>query len=115
MSECIFCKIVKGEIPAAILYEDDKVVAFKDIQPTAPNHVLVIPKKHIVSMAHATEEDLQEILPQIFKVIQKLSQELGIKEEGFRIVNNCGKQGGQTVDHLHFHLLGGRQMLWPPG
>ncbi|AOY77563.1 histidine triad nucleotide-binding protein [Clostridium formicaceticum] len=115
MSECIFCKIVKGEIPATILYEDDKVVAFKDIQPAAPNHLLVIPKKHIQSMAHVTEEDRQEILPQIFKVIQDLSVELGIKEEGFRIVNNCGKQGGQTVDHLHFHLLGGRQMLWPPG
>ncbi|SDK37778.1 histidine triad nucleotide-binding protein [Natronincola ferrireducens] len=115
MSECIFCKIAKGEIPATILYKDDKVVAFKDINPEAPNHLLVIPKKHIQSIAHASVEDTEEIIPQIFKTIQQLAEELGLKEKGFRIVNNCGNQGGQTVDHLHFHLLGGRQMTWPPG
>ncbi|MCC5910334.1 MAG: histidine triad nucleotide-binding protein [Clostridiaceae bacterium] len=115
MSECIFCKIVKGEIPTTILYEDDKVVAFKDINPMAPSHLLVIPRKHIKSIADATDGDVQEILPAIFKAINHLATELGLSEEGFRIVNNCGKQGGQTVDHLHFHLLGGRQMMWPPG
>lgn len=115
MSDCIFCKIVKGEIPATILFENDKVVAFKDINPEAPSHLLVIPKKHIVSMVHATEEDIREVLPEIFKVIQHLAEEFGMTQEGYRIVNNCGKLGGQTVGHLHFHLLGGRQMLWPPG
>lgn len=115
MSECIFCKITKGEIPATILYESDKVVAFKDVHPQAPNHLLVIPKKHIASMADATEEDIQEILPEIFKVLKHLAKELGMNEDGYRIVNNCGNLGGQTVQHLHFHLLGGRQMMWPPG
>ena len=108
MSDCIFCKIVKGEIPATILFQNDKVVAFKDINPEAPNHLLIIPKKHIASMVDATEEDLLEIFPEIFKAIQHLAEELGMTNEGYRIVNNCGKLGGQTVDHLHFHLLGGR-------
>lgn len=115
MSECIFCKIVNGEIPATVLFENDKVVAFKDINPEAPNHLLVIPKKHVASMAHATEKDIQEVIPEIFKAIKHLAGEFDINQEGYRIVNNCGKLGGQTVDHLHFHLLGGRQMLWPPG
>ncbi|SET41549.1 histidine triad (HIT) family protein [Natronincola peptidivorans] len=115
MSECIFCKIVKGELPTKFLYEDDKVAAFQDINPVAPNHILIIPKKHIASMVEVTEEDTQEILPYIFKAAQHLAEEFGMDKEGFRIVNNCGAKGGQTVAHLHFHLLGGRQMLWPPG
>ncbi len=113
--ECIFCKIVQGEIPATILYENDKVLAFKDVNPEAPNHLLVIPKKHIRSMVDATEEDINDIFPEIFRIIQRLAVDLQMDGEGYRIVNNCGKKGGQTVDHLHFHLMGGRQMLWPPG
>ena len=115
MSECIFCKIIKGEIPATTFYEDDNVMAFQDINSQAPSHILVIPKKHITSMVHLTTEDREEIIPHIFKVIQDLAKEFNLNEKGFRIVNNCGEEGGQTVDHLHFHLLGGRQMLWPPG
>lgn len=115
MSECIFCKIAQGEIPSTILYEDDKVIAFQDINSQAPSHFLVIPKKHIISMVDVTEEDRQEVIPHIFKIIQHLAEEFNLNEKGFRIVNNCGEQGGQTVAHLHFHLLGGRQMLWPPG
>lgn len=114
MSECIFCKIAKGEIPAQIAYENDVVVAFHDITPQAPVHLLIIPKKHISSAMDLNIEDSKTIIPEIFNAITGLAKELGLKD-GFRIVNNCGKDGGQTVGHLHFHLLGGRGLQWPLG
>lgn len=113
MSNCVFCKIVKGDIPSTKAYEDEQVYAFHDINPAAPVHVLFIPKKHIKSMADIKEEDLP-LIAHIHWVIHKLADELGLKE-GYRIVNNCGKAGGQEVPHLHFHLLGGRSLSWPAG
>lgn len=114
MSDCIFCKIVNGEIPSKKVYEDENVLAFYDISPEAPVHVVVIPKQHIQSVNDLNEDNL-EIVSQIFKAINKIVIELGIADGGYRIVNNCGKDGGQTVNHLHFHLLGGRSLNWPPG
>jgi histidine triad (HIT) family protein len=114
MSECIFCKIINKEIPAKIEYEDDEIIAFNDIDPQAPVHILVIPKKHIVNNLALSEDDLS-IMAKIFKVLNALAEEKNISESGFRIVNNCLKDGGQAVDHIHFHLLGGRAMQWPPG
>lgn len=111
---CIFCKIVAGEIPSKKLYEDDKILAFYDISPEAPVHFLVIPKEHIKS-ANEIKEDNVSIVSHIFLVINKLVKELNIDETGYRIVNNCGKDGGQTVDHIHFHVLGQRDLKWPPG
>lgn len=113
MENCIFCKIVKGEIPSSLIYEDDMVIAFKDINPQAPIHFLVVPKEHIES-ANDIEDSNEHIIGHIFKVINKLAKEENLNS-GYRIVNNCGSQGGQTVNHIHFHVLGGRQMLWPPG
>ena len=114
MGDCIFCKIIAGEIPSKKIYEDDKVLAFYDISPAAPVHFLVIPKEHIES-ANALNENNSDVVAHIFKVINKLVVELGIAEKGYRIVNNCGEDGGQTVKHLHFHVLGGRSLQWPPG
>jgi len=113
MSDCIFCKIVKGEIPSKKAYEDEELLAFHDINPAAPVHVLVIPKVHIASLDDLREED-QRIVGKILGVIKALAQELNLGQ-GYRVVNNCGPDGGQTVAHLHFHLLGGRKMTWPPG
>lgn len=115
MSDCLFCKIVDKEIPATILYENDYVIAFNDINPQAPYHVLVVPKKHIPSFVELTEQDHKEIMPQVFISLQKIAKELELNDEGYRIINNCGNKGGQTVGHIHFHLLGGRQLMWPPG
>lgn len=114
MSDCIFCKIVKGEVPSKKVYEDDKVLAFEDINPQAPVHILVIPKEHIPSIKDVNEDNI-DVIGHIHLVIKKLAEEKGIYQDGFRIVNNCGEKGGQTVGHLHYHLLGGRQMMWPPG
>lgn len=111
---CIFCKIINGEIPSKKLYEDDKVLAFYDISPEAPIHFLVIPKDHIKSVNELNEKNA-DIISHIFLVINKLVRELNISETGYRIVNNCGKDGGQTVDHIHFHVLGQRDLKWPPG
>lgn len=111
---CIFCKIINGEIPSKKLYEDDKVLAFHDISPEAPIHFLVIPKEHIQSVNELNEKNA-DIISHIFLVINKLVRELNISETGYRIVNNCGKDGGQTVDHIHFHVLGQRDLKWPPG
>lgn len=111
---CIFCKIINGEIPSKKLYEDDKVLAFHDISPEAPIHFLVIPKDHIKSVNELNEKNA-DIISHIFLVINKLVRELNISETGYRIVNNCGKDGGQTVDHIHFHVLGQRDLKWPPG
>mgnify|MGYP001085960508 CR=1 FL=1 len=114
VTDCIFCKIINGEIPSDIIYEDDKVIAFKDVNPQAPIHFLVIPKEHIISMNHIDEGNL-ELIGHIFLVIKELAEQLDIHEEGYRIVNNCGEFGGQTVSHIHFHVLAGRKLLWPPG
>lgn len=114
MEECIFCKIVKGDIPSKKIYEDDKVFAFYDISPEAPVHFLVIPKDHIESVNELNEKNAS-IVSHIFLVINKLVNELGIAGDGYRIVNNTGKDGGQTVHHMHFHVLAGRNLSWPPG
>jgi len=112
--DCLFCKIIAGEIPSKKVYEDEKVYAFYDISPAAPVHVLIIPKTHIPS-ANALSEENAAVVGHIFMVAARLAAELGIAEKGYRIVNNCGEDGGQTVHHLHFHLLGGRSLQWPPG
>lgn len=109
----IFKKIIDHEIPADIVYEDDRCLAFRDINPQAPVHVLVIPKKEITAVDALTEAD-QDLVGHIFMVIQKLAKDLGLSD-GFRVVTNNGLVAGQTVPHLHFHLLGGRAMGWPPG
>ena len=111
--DCIFCKIANGEIPATKVYEDDTVVAFNDLEPQAPTHILVIPKAHISSAADITEEN-SAVISHIFEVIAKLSKELNM-DGGFRVVNNCGEDGGQTVKHIHFHLMSGRKFTWPAG
>lgn len=114
MADCIFCKIASGEIPSTMVYEDDTVAAFKDLEPQAPTHVLIIPKKHVVSAADLSDGD-RELAAHIFcDVVPKLAKELKLSK-GFRVVTNVGEDGGQTVMHLHFHLLGGRSMQWPPG
>ncbi len=113
MKDCLFCKIVAGEIPSSKVYEDERVLAFRDIDPKAPVHVLVIPKKHAASVLQLGDGEY-EIAAHILRVMCQLSKELGL-EGGFRIVTNTGPDGGQSVDHLHFHLLGGRAMGWPPG
>ncbi len=112
--DCIFCKIVNKEIPADIVYEDDKVVAFNDINPQAPYHILVIPKKHISTLLELTEED-KELIGHIYMVINKIAQEKGFADRGYRVVVNCKEEAGQTVFHIHFHILAGREMGWPPG
>lgn len=112
--DCIFCKIVDGEIPSQKVYEDDKVLAFKDISPVAPVHIIIIPKKHIESVLYIDETNV-DIISHIVITANKIAKEFGISEKGFRLVNNCGKEGGQTVPHMHFHLIGGRDMQWPPG
>ena len=111
--DCIFCKIANGEIPSRKAYEDDTVLAFYDLDPQAPTHVLIIPKQHIQSVAQITAEN-SAVVAHIFEVAAKLSAGLGLKD-GFRIVSNCGESAGQSVPHLHFHLLGGRDLTWPPG
>ena len=113
MSNCIFCKIVNKEIPSDIIYEDDTILAFKDLSPQAPVHILFIPKNHIENIDSLTESD-NELIGHIFSTIGLLSNELGL-EEGYRVVVNNGSRGGQTVGHLHFHVLGGRSLQWPPG
>lgn len=112
MADCIFCKIAAGEIPSNKVYEDRQVVAFYDLDPQAPVHVLVIPKEHIASTQEIGPEN-SGVVAHIFEVIAELSRELGL-EKGFRVVNNCGEDGMQSVQHLHFHLLGKRKMGWPP-
>ena len=114
MSDCLFCKIVEGSIPSTTLYEDDEVLAFRDVDPKAPTHVLVIPRRHIASLNDAGDGDA-EMLGKIVLVARKLAADEGIAEGGYRLVNNCGDDGGQAVHHIHFHLLGGRRMNWPPG
>lgn len=114
MENCIFCKIARGEIPCQKIYEDETVLVFKDINPEAPVHILLIPKKHINSINELQEEDTN-IISHIFIIAKKVAGDMGIHESGYRIVTNCGNDGGQTVQHIHFHLLGGRSLSWPPG
>ena len=111
--DCIFCKIANKEIPSNFIYEDDKVVAFYDLSPQAPIHFLVIPKEHIQSADELNDENCS-IVGHIFSVIPKIAKQLGITD-GYRVVNNCGKDGGQTVGHIHFHVLAKRNLAWPPG
>lgn len=113
--DCIFCKIAHKEIPSNFVYEDESVVAFRDLEPQAPVHVLIIPKKHIGSMLELAADDKELLAHITCEVIPKLAKELGVAEKGFRITVNTGEEGGQTVKHLHFHMLGGRSMQWPPG
>jgi len=114
MMDCIFCKIINKEIPAKVAYEDDRVIAFHDINPQAPIHLLIVPKKHLASIMEIDDGD-SLLLSDIFRVAQKLARENNLEEKGFRVVVNTGEEGGQTVNHLHFHLLGGRFLTWPPG
>jgi histidine triad (HIT) family protein len=111
---CLFCRIAAGDVPADFAYQDDLVLAFRDINPKAPTHLLVIPRRHIDSAADLTEDDAP-MLGRMFSVAANLAREAGIADRGFRLVSNSGRAAGQSVDHLHFHLLGGRSMSWPPG
>ena len=113
MADCLFCRIIEGEIPSSKVYEDKDMYAFRDIEPQAPAHVLIVPKKHISSLEDCSEEDA-EILGRIMVKVKDIAAMAGITN-GYRLVSNCGEDGFQTVEHLHFHLLGGRPMLWPPG
>ena len=112
MSDCLFCKIIAGEIPSSKVYEDELCLAFNDIAPQAPTHFLVIPKTHIASVSGINAEN-SAVVAHIFEVIAKVTKELGM--DSYRIVSNIGEQAGQSVFHLHFHVLGGRDMTWPPG
>ena len=114
MSGCPFCKIVSGDIPSTKVHEDEEMIAFRDINPQAPVHILIVPRRHIASLGAAAEDD-QALLGRLLLRARELAASEGLAEAGYRVVNNCGSQGGQTVDHIHFHLLGGRAMTWPPG
>jgi histidine triad (HIT) family protein len=111
--DCLFCGIVAGDIPADLVHEDDEVIAFRDIAPRAPTHVLVIPRRHIAD-AQALRDADARVLANLFAVVRKVADGAGL-ERGYRVVTNVGPESGQTVFHLHFHLLGGRPMAWPPG
>ena len=113
MADCIFCMIANHDIPSNVAYEDDKIICFHDLEPQAPVHVLVIPKKHIASLDGVTEED-KELMGHIMCTIPKIAADLGL-ENGYRVVNNNGADAFQTVKHIHFHILGKRKMTWPPG
>jgi histidine triad (HIT) family protein len=114
MTTCLFCKIVNHDIPTDIIYQDDLVIAFNDIYPQAPHHKLIIPRKHIATLNDLTIDD-NTLVGHMFSVAQQLAKTLGIAEDGYRTLINCNAGGGQTVFHLHLHLLGGRNMAWPPG
>ncbi len=109
MEDCIFCKIIKGEIPSNKVYEDEEILAFKDINPAAPIHILVIPKRHITSLIEIKEED-EKLIAKIYSVINKIAKDMQIDQKGFRVIVNCGEDGGQEVGHLHFHLLAGKKL-----
>ena len=112
--DCLFCKIAKGEIPAKIIYQDDHVIAFDDINPQASHHKIIIPRKHIATLNDLRAED-ETLAGHLMLTAAKLAQELGIADVGYRVVANCNASAGQTVFHIHYHLLGGRQFNWPPG
>lgn len=109
MEDCLFCKIIRGEIPSTKVYEDEEILAFKDINPAAPIHILVIPKKHIKSLVELEKED-EILVGKIYTVINKIAESQGVKEKGYRVIVNCGEDGGQEVGHLHFHLLAGKRL-----
>lgn len=113
MADCLFCKIIAGEIPSTKIYEDESVYAFADIDPQAPFHAIVVPKEHIASAAEITEKN-SHLVAKIFEAVARISVKENL-ENGFRVVNNCGEDGGQTVGHIHFHLLARRNLQWPPG
>jgi len=112
--DCLFCKIAKGEIPGDIVYETDEIIAFNDINPQAPVHVLIIPKRHMDNVLEFDSND-GKLLVEITKAVNHIVEQNNLKENGFRVVTNTGSDGGQAVFHLHFHLLGGRAFSWPPG
>lgn len=114
MSNCLFCRIVAGEIPAKIAYQDDDVLAFHDINPQAPLHVLIIPRKHIASINELEPED-EQLVGKLFLAAKKIAADAGYAESGYRVAMNCGPDAGQTVFHIHLHLLAGRVLDWPPG
>ena len=114
MSSCIFCRIIDGSIPAKIVFQDEHTLAFDDINPQAPVHTLVIPKRHVASVQDLGESD-QALLGRLLLTCTKIAKDKGLAESGFRVVANTGRDGGQTVSHLHFHVMGGRHMGWPPG
>ena len=114
MTDCLFSKIVAGDIPADIVYRDDELVAFRDIDPKAPTHVLIIPRRHIATLNELTPDDAA-LVGRMYLAAQRIAYDEGIAEAGYRTLFNCNRAGGQAVYHIHLHLLGGRQMLWPPG
>ena len=111
---CLFCKIISGEIPSKKVFENDMVYAFRDIEPQAPEHVVIVPKAHIPSTNDINEENIAYVSA-VWEAIPEIAKSLGIDQKGYRVVNNCGEDGGQTVGHLHFHLMGGRSFGWPAG
>jgi histidine triad (HIT) family protein len=114
MADCLFCSIIEGEIKGEIVYQDNAVLAFRDIRPEAPVHVLIVPRKHIESVSSLQPDDVP-VIGAIFIIAAKLAKDFGIAESGYRVVVNNGADAGQSVSHLHYHLLGGRRMRWPPG
>lgn len=114
MDQCPFCNIIQGKIPAKKIYEDEKIFAFEDINPQAPVHILVVPKKHITSLNELSDED-NSLIGYLLLICSRIACEKGLAEHGYRIVTNCGAEAGQSIFHLHFHLLGGRRFRWPPG
>lgn len=114
MSDCLFCKMIAGEIPTDVVYQDDDVFAFRDINPQAPLHVLIIPKTHIATI-NDLESDHAQLTGKLFLAAKKIAADEGVSEPGYRTVMNCNAEAGQTVFHIHLHLLAGRQMSWPPG
>jgi histidine triad (HIT) family protein len=115
MPDCIFCRIAQGDIPASIVERTDELIAFRDIQPQAPTHVLVIPSRHLASVRDATGAEDEALLGRMLAFTAKVASNMGLDANGYRIVTNTGDHGGQSVQHLHLHLLGGRQLHWPPG
>ena len=114
MDNCIFCNIIKGEIPSVKVYENEFVYAFNDISPVAPVHVLIIPKEHVACVNDLTPENIK-LISEVYLAAAEIAKQFGIEDSGYRIVTNCGEAAGQTVHHIHFHLLGGRDLAWPPG
>ena len=113
-SDCIFCRIINKEVPSNIIYEDDDITAFYDINPQAPVHIMVVPKKHITTINGMSESD-SGLIGKVFLVVKKLAEDNNISEDGYRVVVNCNRNAGQEVFHIHFHLMGGRKFSWPPG
>lgn len=114
MDNCIFCNIINGEIPSVKVYENEYVYAFNDISPVAPVHVLIIPKKHIETLNDLNSENVN-LISEVYLAAAEIAKQLGVEKSGYRVVSNCGEAAGQTVFHIHFHLIGGRDLAWPPG